>query len=144
MTFCSLAISAVISSESATLHATRRKAAATRSSAILPYLEVAAEPLDALQALGLLSRCALVIDATGEEALSIALNHHAVRHRPSFPPILYVWLAGNGSIAQSLLCDGPDHACYKCMKPELAGQPRYRAVRSENNLRLDSNASCGD
>jgi hypothetical protein len=33
-----------------------------------------------------------------------------VRHRPSFPPILYVWLAGNGSIAQSLLCDGPDHA----------------------------------
>jgi len=110
----------------------------------LPYLEVAAEPLDALQALGLLSRCALVIDATGEEALSIALNHHAVRHRPSFPPILYVWLAGNGSIAQSLLCDGPDHACYKCMKPELAGQPRYRAVRSENNLRLDSNASCGD
>lgn len=110
----------------------------------LPHLDVAAEAVDVLQALGTLSRCALVIDATGEEAFSIALNHYAVRHRPSFPPVLHVWLKGNGSIAQSLLCDGAAHACYKCMKPDLAGQPRYRAVRSEGDLHLDSNAPCGD
>jgi hypothetical protein len=30
------------------------------------------------------------------------------------------------------------------MKPQLAGQPRYRAVRSGNEVRLDSNAACGD
>jgi hypothetical protein len=110
----------------------------------LPHLEIEAQPGDALQTLGSLSRFDLIIDATGEEALSIAINQHAVRHRPSFPPILYVWLAGNGSIAQALLCDGAEHACYKCMKPELAGQPRYRGVKSEMELQLDSNAPCGD
>jgi molybdopterin/thiamine biosynthesis adenylyltransferase len=124
----------------------RNKAEACRDLMLrdLPRLDISAEPMDALQALGTLSRYGLVIDATGEEAFSIALNHYAVRNRASFPPVLYVWLKGNGSIAQSLLCDGPDHACYKCMKPELAGQPRYRAVRSEADLRLDSNAPCGD
>jgi molybdopterin/thiamine biosynthesis adenylyltransferase len=124
----------------------RNKAEACRDHILrdLPHLNIEAQPVDALQALGLLSRFDFVIDATGEEALSIALNHHAVQRRPSFPPVLYVWLAGNGSIAQSLLCDGAEHACYKCMKPELAGQPRYRAMRSEADLRLDSNAPCGD
>lgn len=110
----------------------------------LPHLDVAADPGDAMTKFGAISRCALVIDATGEEALSIALNHFAVAHRPNFPPVLYVWLAGNGAIAQALLCDGPEHACYKCMKPQLEGQPRYRAVRSEGDIHIDSNAACGD
>lgn len=110
----------------------------------LPHLNVVADPGDALRKFGTMSRSAFVIDATGEEALSISLNHFAVRKRPNHPPVLYVWLAGNGTIAQSLLCDGPDHACYKCMKPQLEAQPRYRVVRSESEVRLDSNAACGD
>ncbi len=124
----------------------RSKAEACRDSimADLPHLEVAAEPGDALQKFGHLSRCSLVVDATGEEALSIALNHFAVSHRPTFPPVFYVWLGGNGSIAQSLLCDGSKHACYKCMKPQLERQPRYRAIRSEPDNRMDSNVACGD
>jgi molybdopterin/thiamine biosynthesis adenylyltransferase len=124
----------------------RNKAEGCRDNILadLPHINVTAESSDALQRLSILSRCALVIDATGEESLSIALNHHAVRHRPSFPPMLYVWLAGNGSIAQSLLCDGKECACYKCMKPALDGQPRYRAVRSDTEAQLDSNAACGD
>ena len=125
---------------------TRNKAEGCRDHIMqdLPHLNVSAEPVNAMQALPALSRCALVIDATGEEAFSIALNHHATRRPRQFPPVLYVWLAGNGSIAQSLLCDGPQHACYKCMKPELAGQARYRAVRSDKDVELDSNAACGD
>jgi molybdopterin/thiamine biosynthesis adenylyltransferase len=124
----------------------RNKAEACRDSIMsdLPHLELVAEPDDALQKFGMMSRCALVIDATGEEALSISLNHFAVTHRPAYPAVLHVWLAGNGSIAQSLLCDGDKHACFKCMKPVLDGQPRYRAVRSENEIRMDSNAACGD
>jgi molybdopterin/thiamine biosynthesis adenylyltransferase len=110
----------------------------------LPHLNVEAESDDALHKLDALARCDLIIDATGEEAFSIALNHHAVRKRPRLANILYVWLAGNGAVAQSLLCDGPEHACYKCMKPELAGQPRYRAVRSGKTVRHDANAACGD
>jgi molybdopterin/thiamine biosynthesis adenylyltransferase len=124
----------------------RNKAEACRDAILrdLPHLDIDAHPDNALKALGPLSRSDLVIDATGEEALSIALNHHAVRRRPSFPPVLYVWLAGNGSAVQALLCDRSEHACYKCMKPELAGQSRYRAVRSDRDLRLDTNAPCGD
>ena len=110
----------------------------------LPHLEIEARPVDALQVLDKLLRFNLIIDATGEEALSIAINHYTVRHGPSFPPILYSWLEGNGSIARALLCDGAEHACYKCEKPELAGPPRHRAVKSETDLQLDSNAPCGD
>jgi hypothetical protein len=53
-------------------------------------------------------------------------------------------MAGNGAIAQSLVCDDSAHACYKCMKPQLDGQPRYRAVRTEREIRMDSNVACGD
>ena len=124
----------------------RNKAEACRDLIMrdLPHLNIQAEPHDAYHVLDALARCNFVIDATGEEAFSIALNHHAVRDRSRFPPVLYVWLAGNASVAQTLLCDGPGHACYKCMKPELAGPPRYRAVRSANAVRHDGNAACGD
>jgi molybdopterin/thiamine biosynthesis adenylyltransferase len=124
----------------------RNKAEACRDLILsnLPHLDVGAEPENALQYLDVLSRCSLVIDTTGEEAFSIALNHHAIRRRPHFPPVLYVWLAGNGAIAQSLLCDGPGHACYKCMKPKLTDQPRYRAVRSDTEMMFDRNLVCGD
>jgi molybdopterin/thiamine biosynthesis adenylyltransferase len=124
----------------------RNKAEACRDSILadLPHLDVVAEPSDALQKFETISRCALVIDATGEEALSIALNHFAVRRRPNYAPVLHIWLAGNGSIAQSLLCDDENHACFKCMKPELDGQPRYRAIRTERDVRMDRNAACGD
>lgn len=124
----------------------RNKAEACRDniSTDLPYLNIVAEPGDALRKLGAISRTTLIIDATGEEAFSIALNHFAVSHRPNYPPVLYVWLTGNGAIAQSLLCDDSAHACYKCMKPQLDGQPRYRAVRAEREIRMDSNVACGD
>lgn len=124
----------------------RNKAEACRDSigTDLPHLDIVAEAGDALRKFGTISRSALVIDATGEEAMSIALNHFAVAHRPNYPPVLYVWLAGNGAIAQSLLCDGPEHACYKCMKPQLDGQPRYRSIRSDREVQLDRNAACGD
>jgi tRNA A37 threonylcarbamoyladenosine dehydratase len=39
----------------------------------------------------------LVIDATGEEALSLALNERAVRARPAVLPHMFVWLVANVS-----------------------------------------------
>lgn len=86
----------------------------------------------------------LVIDATGEEALSLALNEHAVQSRPSSPPHLFVWLLGNGAIAQCLMTGEPERACLKCLKPELAGPPRYRALRPGSSLETISNLGCGD
>ncbi len=86
----------------------------------------------------------LVIDATGEEALSIALNEHAIRGRPAMPPHLFVWLVGNGAIAQSLLTGDADKACLKCLKPTLAGPPRFPALRPGTEVQTVANASCGD
>ncbi|MDX0518898.1 ThiF family adenylyltransferase [Sinorhizobium medicae] len=86
----------------------------------------------------------LVIDATGEEALSIALNHRAVRGRPASPPILFVWLEGNGAVAKSVLTGNPNHACLKCLKPRLAQAPHHRTLKSEEKVVVERNAACGD
>lgn len=86
----------------------------------------------------------LVIDATGEETLSLALNDRSINGSPSRAPHLFVWLLGNGSVAQCLLTDGRDHACLKCLKPELAGPPRYRSMRPDAETETVANVACGD
>ena len=110
----------------------------------LPFLDIEEKDADVLPILASLSEFDLVIDATGEEALSIAINEYAVRRRPKFPPTLHVWSVGNGGAAQALLCDDADHACFKCQKPELAGPPRHRVLRPDANADLKRDASCGD
>lgn len=59
----------------------------------------------------------LVVDATGEESLAIALAHAHQRHvaRHEAPPLLHVWIAGNGEATQALLVDGKKGGCYRCM-----------------------------
>jgi molybdopterin/thiamine biosynthesis adenylyltransferase len=110
----------------------------------LPHINVESRPLDARAILESLSASDLLIDATGEEPFSIALNHRAVALRPNFPPVLHAWIVGNGGAAQALLCDGPEHACFKCQKPKLAGEPRYRAMRADSDNELRRNPACGD
>lgn len=72
----------------------------------------------------------LVIDATGEEAFSIALNEQAVRNRSDSPPILFSWMIGNGSAARCILTGMPDKACYKCLKPSLSGPQRFPTLKT--------------
>ncbi|MGP4751535.1 hypothetical protein G6M86_20200 [Agrobacterium tumefaciens] len=86
----------------------------------------------------------LVVDATGEEALSIDLNHKAVSDRKSSPPILFVWLEGNGAIAKSILTGSPEHACLKCLKPNLAQDPHHRTLKSDVSVVFERNAACGE
>ena len=86
----------------------------------------------------------LVVDATGEEALSVALNERAVRARPGGPPHLFVWLAGNGAAAQCLLTGEPGRACLKCLKPALADPPRFPVLRPGVDVETVTNVSCGD
>ena len=90
------------------------------------------------------TRYDLVIDATGEEALSLALNERAVRARPAQLPHLFVWLVGNGAVAQCLLTGDPDRACLKCLKPALADPPRFPALRPGIATQTIANVSCGD
>jgi molybdopterin/thiamine biosynthesis adenylyltransferase len=86
----------------------------------------------------------LVVDATGEEALSIALNERAVRNRPKSASHVFVWLMGNGALAQCILTGEPDYACLKCLKPELAGEARYRGLRPSVEVQTVTNVACGD
>jgi hypothetical protein len=85
-----------------------------------------------------------VIDATGDEALSIAINELAVSKRPTFPPVLYAWLEGNGAAAVTFLTGDPQFACLKCLKPDLAGTPRFRLLRGDSDIKISRNLACGD
>lgn len=111
--------------------------------ALLPGAAVEGLEADALT-LDQLERFDLVIDATGEEALSLALNQRAVARRPKGPDHLFVWLLGNGVIAQAIIVGAPEKACLKCLKPELAGQPRFRALRPGVEMEIGSIQACGD
>ncbi|UIY45312.1 ThiF family adenylyltransferase [Methylobacterium radiotolerans] len=86
----------------------------------------------------------LVIDATGEEALSLTLNERAVQARPALLPHVFVWLVGNGAVAQCLLTGDPDRACLKCLKPALAGPPRFPTLRTGVATEKVANIACGD
>ncbi|MEF2549084.1 ThiF family adenylyltransferase [Aurantimonas sp. E1-2-R+4] len=126
------------------LHRNKAAACATFLNAMLPGAKVEWSNKDALD-LPELGRFDLVVDATGEEALSIALNQAAVNRRPSGPAHLFVWLMGNGIAAQCLLVDeDADMACLKCLKPELAGEPRFPVLRPGVETEIGRVEACAD
>ena len=88
----------------------------------------------------------LVVDATGEEALSLALNHGFVarrREEERAPDVIHVWLFGNGAAGQALLVDGPQFACFKCLKPDHEGQWRFNPLKSGTTVEQTA-AACGE
>jgi molybdopterin/thiamine biosynthesis adenylyltransferase len=109
-----------------------------------PHSNIDARDLDAMDFQGQFTRFDLIIDATGEEAFSLALNEIAVREMSGFPPVIFVWLIGNGAAAQCLLTGDPEYACLKCLKTELSKEPRFRVLRKEHELRVERNLACGD
>jgi molybdopterin/thiamine biosynthesis adenylyltransferase len=100
---------------------------------------------DAVSYLGNLRGCELVIDATGEEALSFSINDYFVglRTKGAAPDVLHVRLFGNGVAAQALLVNGFDYACLKCRKPKPEGKwyddPRKTGVEA-----TPMPAACGE
>jgi molybdopterin/thiamine biosynthesis adenylyltransferase len=110
----------------------------------LPHLDIATIPRSILADPEALARHDLVIDATGEESLSIAINELAVSKRPNFPPVLFAWLEGNGTAAVAFITGDPELACLKCLKTELSGTPRFRLLRGDIELKTGRNLACGD
>ncbi|MDF1600925.1 E2/UBC family protein [Mesorhizobium sp. YIM 152430] len=91
------------------------------------------------------SRYDAVIDVTGEEAFSIALNQRAIDRRPKGPTHFYGWLAGNGAIAQCLMVDGSEaNACLKCLKPTLAGRSRFPTLKPGVSVEIGAVQACSD
>ena len=110
----------------------------------LPMLDVRAINRSVLKWPHSAQRFDLIVDATGEEAVSLALNDRAIHGRPHYPPVLHTWLTENGAAAQCLLADGEGHACLKCLKPELAGPPRFRTLRKGIEIVHERSHACGD
>ena len=95
-----------------------------------PMSNIQGEFADALQVPNLFD-CDLLIDATGEEALSLVLNEmhreHLVTNPAATPTMLFSWVLGNGEVVQCLLSDGGNHACYDCLNlPDREGLERQR------------------
>lgn len=57
----------------------------------------------------------LVIDATGEEAVSEMLNARRLE-RASTTPVLHVWILGNGEAVQTLWTQERKTGCYRCLR----------------------------
>lgn len=88
----------------------------------------------------------LIVDATGEEALSMSINHHFIahrRHHETTPDVLHVRLFGNGAAAQALLVDGSEFACFKCLKPDHGGDWRFNPLKA-GGAPTQTMASCGE
>lgn len=74
--------------------------------------------------------CDIIIDATGEEALSLVLNElhqERISSGAVTPPMFFSWVLANGEVVQCLLSDGGNHACYDCLNlPDQEGLARQR------------------
>lgn len=111
-----------------------------------PEASIRAVTTDAEGFLANLMRHDLVVDATGEEALSMTINHRFVRDRGEHdgtPDVIHVRLFGNGAAAQALLVDGPEFACFKCLKPDHDGDWRFSPLKS-GVAAAQTAAACGD
>ncbi len=110
-----------------------------------PDAHVRAIHSDAASSLAMLADYDLVIDATGEEALSNTINHYFVslRSTEKAPDVLHISLYGNGLAAQALLVDGNQYACLKCLKPDHRGDERYSPLKP-GIAAVHSAAACGE
>jgi len=89
-------------------------------------------------------RADIIIDATGREPFSLSLNAEAVHRRRDgrpCPPILYVWIDGNGYCGRVLYYDGSG-GCYRCLQ-DLSGKDRFEPLKSMKELTPMSN-QCGE
>ncbi|MFY0311300.1 ThiF family adenylyltransferase [Leisingera sp. D0M16] len=80
-----------------------------------------------------LSAYDIVVDATGDQQFSDAINAHAIqaqRDGSPFPPILFTMIFGNGLAAQSYLARWIEGgACYRCLRPKFDGRWRYGPIK---------------
>lgn len=86
----------------------------------------------------------IVIDATGEEGLSLALNRKFVALGEKSPIVVYVWLEGNGVTTGGLIYTGPDHACLRCLWVEIDKDPMYPLLNKQAEVRTAGANACGD
>lgn len=127
-------------------HANKEKAGAccARILADLPGLNVRPVHGTINERKHLFTGADVVIDATGEEAVSEMLSEWRMELRrsgPAAPALIHVWLEGQGAAARSFLNEAPEGACYRCLEP-VRGDPNHKALRPEAARELVG--TCGD
>lgn len=83
----------------------------------LPHLNVESRPGDARNIKDLFN-VDIVVDATGEEVFSMALNEIFTERRiagKKTPDVLHVWTREEGKYSQALFVDSLKTACYSCL-----------------------------
>lgn len=110
-----------------------------------PEANIQGKNANAIQYLDRLTDFDLLIDATGEEAVSIAINDFCINAgaKGKAPTQLYVRLFGNGASAQAILVDRADFACFKCLKPELDRDGRFNPLKPGVEP-IPRTAACGE
>lgn len=108
-----------------------------------PQVKVQAFNENALHFWSALAEHDLVIDATGEWNVQSALNDLFLNNENRPKALLHSWVFMNGAGAQSFLNLHDEFACFRCLKPDLAGPWRFPAGNEKDELNLQP-ASCGD
>lgn len=127
----------------------RNKAVACAEELKRSYTEPTIRALekDATEIFDDLTHFDLIIDATGEEALSTSLNQRALaawEKDASFPDIIFSFLIGNGDAAQAIFVNKDrKYACYKCLRPILDQDRKKNPLNPKIETQYVS-ASCGD
>lgn len=110
-----------------------------------PDCDVTAISESAFDHISTLAGLDLVIDATGERAVSDVLNAdflHIDRSRKEVLARLHVWLVGGGVAAQALLVDSSKYACFRCLRA-TNGDDRFQILDPKHPAILTP-ASCGE
>lgn len=85
----------------------------------------------------------LVVDATGNQALSLYLNELKLKRKLD-APIVFAWVAGSGCGAQAYLFSNDKDACLNCLDYSTPGGSSS-VMRKEYEIKLkNSPGSCGD
>lgn len=92
---------------------------------VLPHAAVVPTSRDALEIP--IKKYDLVIDATGNESVSVALNRRVLEEIYKTAGV-FVWNEGDGIACQALLVDSHKHACFRCLR-HADGNPRFSSIK---------------
>jgi molybdopterin/thiamine biosynthesis adenylyltransferase len=100
-----------------------------------PHANIVAEPRSATYPSDIAGD--LVIDATGEEAVSEAINANRRSTSVEGVPVLHTWIVGNGECVQALWVDQRKYACFRCMRRnDPARSKRFPVVDHDPEIRV--------
>lgn len=100
-----------------------------------PHVKIVAEPRSTSYPSDITGD--LVIDATGEEAVSEAINANRRSIYREGVPVLHTWIVGNGECTQALWVDHRKYACFRCMRRnDPARSKRFPVVDHEPETRV--------